>query len=674
MAAGEIVVSLLAKTGSFDTDIQRSTKAAEKRMKEMKATADAWGAAIGAAFAAAGAGAVYMAKQIVDGVDALNDLADATGASIENISALEDVAARTGTSYDAVAASLIKFNDVLKDAEPGTKAAGILERLGLHADELRKMDPAQAMHEVAKALAQWADDGDKARAVQELFGKSVKDTAAFLKDLADQGELVATVTTEQAKQAEAFNQQLFAMQKNVKDIGRSIMGDLLPALNAWATVLREGGILGFLGLSGNQMKNPGAELDVISGKLQKLRADREALDPNKSGFTGWRNRINDTLFGDVGDLDRQIKLLEAEQRALKALQQNSVLSGLGDTSDAVSRRLGGRPSLGPLPGKPTKSGAAPRPPAQPKPFATSDRFGAAEALDRETDMLNEAQEAWGKYEKEAGEALAKVNAEYQQLLTRLLDAGPAAQLEKQRTEMQFLADAFLAGRINADQFNDAATGALNLTAEKVTETKSMTEELGMTFASAFEQAALGGGSLKDVFKGLLQDIARVILRMQVIEPMMKQLKASMGGGGGSGAEGWFKTIVSAAMDGMGGSGGGFGTGSSYGNMDFGGYFADGGIPPVGKVSMVGERGPELFVPRTAGMIVPNHALGGGENITIVNQTTGRIDRVQEQRISPTERALIIQESREAIAADFGNPNSRVSRSFGSNFKAPRSRS
>jgi hypothetical protein len=39
-------------------------------------------------------------------------------------------------------------------------------------------------------------------------------------------------------------------------------------------------------------------------------------------------------------------------------------------------------------------------------------------------------------------------------------------------------------------------------------------------------------------------------------------------------------------------------------------FADGGRPPVGVPSMVGERGPELFVPDGPGTIVPNHMLGG----------------------------------------------------------------
>jgi hypothetical protein len=40
-------------------------------------------------------------------------------------------------------------------------------------------------------------------------------------------------------------------------------------------------------------------------------------------------------------------------------------------------------------------------------------------------------------------------------------------------------------------------------------------------------------------------------------------------------------------------------------------FAEGGQPPVGKPSIVGEKGPELFVPKTAGTIVPNGGSGGG---------------------------------------------------------------
>ena len=49
-------------------------------------------------------------------------------------------------------------------------------------------------------------------------------------------------------------------------------------------------------------------------------------------------------------------------------------------------------------------------------------------------------------------------------------------------------------------------------------------------------------------------------------------------------------------------------------------FANGGRPPVGRASIVGERGPELFVPRSAGTIIPNNAMAGGgvTNVVTVN--------------------------------------------------------
>jgi tape measure domain-containing protein len=55
----------------------------------------------------------------------------------------------------------------------------------------------------------------------------------------------------------------------------------------------------------------------------------------------------------------------------------------------------------------------------------------------------------------------------------------------------------------------------------------------------------------------------------------------------------------------------------------GGLFANGGQPPVNKISVVGERGPELFVPKTAGTIIPNNALGGGS--TTNNMITVNVD-------------------------------------------------
>jgi tape measure domain-containing protein len=68
--------------------------------------------------------------------------------------------------------------------------------------------------------------------------------------------------------------------------------------------------------------------------------------------------------------------------------------------------------------------------------------------------------------------------------------------------------------------------------------------------------------------------------------------------------------------------GGKGIGGFLGGI-LGGLFANGGRPPVGKASIVGERGPELFVPKVAGTIIPNTKLGGGENVS--NVVTVNVD-------------------------------------------------
>ena len=81
------------------------------------------------------------------------------------------------------------------------------------------------------------------------------------------------------------------------------------------------------------------------------------------------------------------------------------------------------------------------------------------------------------------------------------------------------------------------------------------------------------------------------------------------------------TILAAllALTGLGGLGAGASAknfGDIFKNL-LGGAFASGGNPPVGKVSLVGEQGPELFVPNSSGTIIPNHALSGGSTSTVI---------------------------------------------------------
>ncbi len=54
-------------------------------------------------------------------------------------------------------------------------------------------------------------------------------------------------------------------------------------------------------------------------------------------------------------------------------------------------------------------------------------------------------------------------------------------------------------------------------------------------------------------------------------------------------------------------------------------FANGGRPPVGRASIVGERGPELFVPDRAGTIIPNHGMGGTNIVVNVDASGSSVE-------------------------------------------------
>lgn len=93
------------------------------------------------------------------------------------------------------------------------------------------------------------------------------------------------------------------------------------------------------------------------------------------------------------------------------------------------------------------------------------------------------------------------------------------------------------------------------------------------------------------------------LGISVISRVLAEFAASAGGGGGFNLGKSFSGAISSALG-------------------FGGFFAEGGSPPVGKISVVGERGPELFVPKVPGTIIPNGGGGGGTAVSLTINAPG----------------------------------------------------
>ena len=114
--------------------------------------------------------------------------------------------------------------------------------------------------------------------------------------------------------------------------------------------------------------------------------------------------------------------------------------------------------------------------------------------------------------------------------------------------------------------------------------KTAFEQIGDSIATGVSDALVGAiqgtKSLGEAAKGILNDISSQLLRLGI-----NTLLAGFGGP--------FASLPT---------------------------FAAGGRPPVGRPSLVGEKVPEIFVPSTAGTIIPNDKIGGGgmTNNIVVN--------------------------------------------------------
>lgn len=162
---------------------------------------------------------------------ALDDMAERTGATVENLSALSGVAKIGGHDLGMVETSVIKLNKALHGSDDEAKgAAKAIAALGLSIEDLRQKDPAQAMLDIAKALDKFSDGGGKSAAAMAILGKSGAQALPFLKDLAETGELVGKVTAEQAAQAEAYEKNLNRLTASFATAGKAAAYELLPFL------------------------------------------------------------------------------------------------------------------------------------------------------------------------------------------------------------------------------------------------------------------------------------------------------------------------------------------------------------------------------------------------------------------------------------------------------------
>ncbi len=127
-------------------------------------------------------------------------------------------------------------------------------------------------------------------------------------------------------------------------------------------------------------------------------------------------------------------------------------------------------------------------------------------------------------------------------------------------------------------------------------------EAATAMSSAVQSIVTGTGSVQEAFSKMFANIGKAFIDMatQMIAKalIMKAigiLTSAFGGGGGGGGIGFNPNAPSITGNSLGDFGGG----------SFGGFMANGGPVSANRPYVVGERGPELFVPDSTGTVLSN---------------------------------------------------------------------
>ncbi|HZW25167.1 MAG TPA: tape measure protein [Gallionella sp.] len=255
-------------------------------------------------------------------------------------------------------------------------------------------------------------------------------------------------------------------------------------------------------------------------------------------------------------------------------------------------------------------------------LAAEQVLGIDDALVKQQEEVQRAYEASDAKRRAANdEAIRQANEQdqaRQSLIEKYRDLADPAR--KYRQELELITVLEAQGALSAEEAFKAREkiGEQADELDKVTEAakkqKSVAEELGLTFSSAFEDAIVKGGELSDVLQGLAQDIVRIVVRKSITEPL------------GAAISDFAKTLFNANGNAFGPSGvipfarGGVVDSPTFFKFASGGSFSNG---------VMGEAGPEAILPlkRGAGGRLGVVAEGGAAtqiNVQIINNTQSQV--------------------------------------------------
>lgn len=608
----KLLIDLLLRTGSFETDASRAAKTAKRRATEIERAFSDAGRKLKGVFAglAGGIGIASLMRTFAqETINAQNEQAQlaaaiqstgkAAGFSVDDLNKMADAMAKVST-FDAgeinrAQTRLLSYTGIVGEKFPEAMQATIdmATRMGMSVEQSaetigRALDvPSQGLAALSKQGFRFTEEQKKAVEQLEKTGRVAE----------AQGIILAALESSYGGAAAAarntFGGAVMALQAELRSLMTGGDGSLDGARDAIESLVRVMGdpstrqafnslTAGFATLIEWSVKAASNTVWAVNKVLEQI--DRlKGIAPPQDLLTDWaKSRLGelDAPKPGAGLTEDQIKKLAAERAAAEARlkagnaagkQADAYIETLKRQLQATRELTVVEKTLEEIRGGSLRGAGAKR---------QDQALGLAALLDADAAALKRAAEA-----EEEMQALIQRRESIYEEGKRVFESTrtPIEQLDAQIVRLNTLlsegaitwdtyARAVFAAQDNFDEANKKVDEA----AER---TKDAAKELGMTFSSAFEDAIVEGKKFSEVLKGLEQDILRIITRKLVTEPLANALTGAMGGSG------FFGSI-------------------------FGGAKAGGGDVIAGRSYLVGEQGPERFVPRTAGTIIPNQATQG----------------------------------------------------------------
>jgi len=260
---GSLTLDLILKYGGFEQGMDRASRTADKRMREIEARAKKFGTFLGGALAA-GAGAataaiIGLTKNAIDYADHLNDLNQRLGISAEALSGWAYAAKQTGTDIDALGKGLkILAKNMAEALDPKSQQAGLFKALGVEVKDangnLRDLE--SVLPEIAGKFKELDNATTEAALSQQLFGKSGVELLEFLNQGQDGLEalrqkardLGVELNSQTLSAADEFNDKLADLKTLGLAAGVQLAEQLLPTMiqlvDQFQRGVQEGGEVG----------------------------------------------------------------------------------------------------------------------------------------------------------------------------------------------------------------------------------------------------------------------------------------------------------------------------------------------------------------------------------------------------------------------------------------------